>query len=54
MSVNIPPSNKEQFLRHCALRRTGTMEEIAEAVAFLVSDRNSYMNGATVLVDGGV
>jgi 3-oxoacyl-[acyl-carrier protein] reductase len=54
VSVNIPPANKEQFLRHCALRRMGTMEEVAEMVAFLVSDRNSYMNGATVLVDGGV
>jgi 3-oxoacyl-[acyl-carrier protein] reductase len=32
----------------------GTTNEIAEVVAFLVSDRNAYMNGATVVVDGGV
>jgi 3-oxoacyl-[acyl-carrier protein] reductase len=54
VSVNIPPANREDFLRHCALRRLGTTHEIAEVVAFLVSDRNAYMNGATVVVDGGV
>ena len=36
------------------MKRAGTVEEVASAVAFLVSDRNSYMNGATVVVDGGV
>ena len=33
--------------------RVGTVAEVAETVAFLVSDRNSYMNGATVVLDGG-
>jgi len=32
----------------------GTFEEIASVVAFLVSDGNSYMNGATIVVDGAV
>ncbi len=54
VSVNVPQANRDDFLRHCALRRLGTVDEVAEVAAFLVSDRNAYMNGATVLVDGGV
>ena len=54
VSANIPPARMEEYLRHCALRRMGTLQEIAEVVAFIVSDRNSYMNGATTLLDGGV
>lgn len=54
VSVNVPQANRDEYLRHCALRRLGTVDEIAEVVAFLASDRNAYMNGATVVVDGGV
>jgi 3-oxoacyl-[acyl-carrier protein] reductase len=54
VSEYLPPAKREQYLQHCAVGRTGTLEEVAEVAAFLVSDRNSYMNGATVLVDGGV
>jgi NAD(P)-dependent dehydrogenase (short-subunit alcohol dehydrogenase family) len=54
VSTNIPPSSMEEFLRHCALRRKGTLQEAAEVAAFLVSARNSYMNGATTVIDGGV
>lgn len=35
------------------LRRYGTAQEIAEAVAFLCSDAASYINGQTLAVDGG-
>jgi len=39
--------------RRIALRRFGTAEEIAEAVAFLASDRARYITGQTLIVDGG-
>ena len=37
----------------CAKGRRGHPEELAEFAAFMVSDRNSYMNGEVVTVDGG-
>ncbi len=54
MGNNVPPSALAEYLRHCALGRLGTVEEAARFAAFLVSDRNSYMNGETVLLDGGL
>lgn len=33
--------------------RAGKPEELAEYAAFMVSDRNSFMNGEVVIVDGG-
>jgi 3-oxoacyl-[acyl-carrier protein] reductase len=36
------------------VRRVGRSEEVASVVAFLASDEASYVNGASLLVDGGV
>jgi 3-oxoacyl-[acyl-carrier protein] reductase len=33
--------------------RMGRPEELAEVAAFMVSDRNSFMNGELIIVDGG-
>ena len=52
--ANLPEHRLGEYLRHCALGRKGTVQECAELVAMLASDRNSYMNGATVVLDGGV
>jgi len=38
---------------HTPLGRSGTPEEVAEVLAFLASDRASYVTGTTVVVDGG-
>jgi 3-oxoacyl-[acyl-carrier protein] reductase len=39
--------------RRTPLGRSGTPEEIAEVIAFLASERASYVTGATIVVDGG-
>jgi 3-oxoacyl-[acyl-carrier protein] reductase len=33
--------------------RLGRPDELAEYAAFMVSERNSFMNGEVVIVDGG-
>ena len=51
---NLPPYRLAEYLRHCALGRLGTLDEVARFAAFLVSDANSYMSGETILMDGGL
>jgi len=51
---NLPKARRDEYLRHCALGRMGTAAEVAEVAVFMVSGRNSFMNGATVVVDGAV
>ena len=36
------------------LGRFGRPEELADLVAFLASEKNGYITGTTILVDGGV
>jgi NAD(P)-dependent dehydrogenase (short-subunit alcohol dehydrogenase family) len=47
------PDIWENQKKSVALRRFGTGEEIAEAIAFLASDRARYITGQTLIVDGG-
>ena len=54
VSDHLPPPRRAEYLRHCALGRTGTLDEVADVIAFMVSERNSYMNGETVVIDGAV
>jgi meso-butanediol dehydrogenase / (S,S)-butanediol dehydrogenase / diacetyl reductase len=40
--------------KHIPLRRNGTPEDIAHAVAVLLSDDAAFINGAMLAVDGGI
>jgi NAD(P)-dependent dehydrogenase (short-subunit alcohol dehydrogenase family) len=44
---------KARILSRTPMKRLGAPAEIANVVAFLLSDAASYMTGETVLVDGG-
>lgn len=41
------------FTRANPLGRTGTPDEVADLVAFLVSDRSNFTTGSSVSIDGG-
>jgi glucose 1-dehydrogenase len=42
------------LLANIPLGRLGTTDDVANLVAFLVSDEAAYVNGATFIVDGGL
>lgn len=44
----------ERLASQTALRRVGQPEEFAAAVAFLCSERASYVTGSSLMIDGGL
>jgi 3-oxoacyl-[acyl-carrier protein] reductase len=54
VSANVPAAQQEQYARFCTLSRAGEPGEVAEVVAFLASDRASYVNAQAIFVDGGI
>jgi len=50
---NNSPDEIEAIRRSIPMERLAKPEEIAEVVAFLCSDRNTYITGQTIPVDGG-
>jgi 3-oxoacyl-[acyl-carrier protein] reductase len=53
LRATIPEHHQKRYLDACSLSRLGEPDECGEAVAWLGSRRNTYMNGSIVFLDGG-
>ncbi len=54
MTDALPDTVKQQMEKEIPLARLGTPEDVANAVAFLVSEQASYITGQVLHVDGGM
>jgi 3-oxoacyl-[acyl-carrier protein] reductase len=50
----IAPEVAEELVKHVPMKRLGTAQEVAELVAFVVSDRAAYMTGQVLSIAGGL
>lgn len=54
MTDELKPEIKEEYEKNIPLKRFGSVEEVAGAVAFLLSDSSSYITGEILKVNGGL
>ena len=54
MTRSLTQAQRDSMLQHIPLGRLGSPEEVAAAVAFLVSPQAAYITGTTLHVNGGM
>ena len=54
MTDALPEEVKQKISDMIAVRRLGTVEDIAAAVAYATSDEAGFLTGQTIVVDGGM
>ncbi len=54
MTQSLPDMVKDELLKRIPAKKLGQVEDIAECVLFLASDKSSYITGETIHVNGGM
>jgi 3-oxoacyl-[acyl-carrier protein] reductase len=54
MTDAIPENEKAKILAAIPMKRMAQTSEVASVIAFLASDDASYINGQTIVIDGGM
>lgn len=54
MTAGLPPQIKESIMGMIAVKRLGTVDDIAAAVAYVTSDEAGFLTGQVIAVDGGM
>jgi len=54
MVANLPESARSEYLKLIPVGRLGTVDEVADAVAFLVRPAAAYVTGQVIGVNGGL
>ena len=54
MTASAPPAFRDANISETPLGRTGTVDEVAPLVVYLISDESTYVSGAEIPVDGGL
>ena len=54
MTDSVPEKFRQEYLKAIPANRFGNAKEVAEVVAFLISDKASYINGTNININGGI
>jgi 3-oxoacyl-[acyl-carrier protein] reductase len=52
--ATMPPDARQEFIEMTPLQRLGQPEEIAEVIAFLVSEHGRWVTRQNIAADGGI
>ncbi len=54
LAHSLPQHRIDEYLSQCPLGRLGRADEVAKLAMFMVSDKNTFMAGSKICIDGGL